>query len=162
MRREQRELERGLMARQASPVQQAMAIEGVPDAAVGAAVHGETKSCGAGVDEIAGTARTFRVGAIFSGDMFADIFPGTRHVGVELERLETDVRAHDIGSVGKRLFERFEPDDTPRANHITDKINPHGFHGQAPLHGMQGLGPCPAEHVTADRSPRQTALHSDW
>jgi hypothetical protein len=55
--------------------------------------------------------------------MLGDILPLRGHVGVELERLEMNFRAHLAIKIFQRLLERLQADDAPRAGDIGDEID---------------------------------------
>ncbi|KPX78779.1 hypothetical protein ALP66_05728 [Pseudomonas amygdali pv. photiniae] len=119
---EQRLLQCVLLALLFGPVQQAMSIERVVDTSL-ALGKGEAQLGTALTNRLVNAFDLFWRRAIFFGDVLFDVLPFGRHVRVQLERLEVDVRLHFIPQRLQRLIQRAQADDTPGAGNIGDEID---------------------------------------
>ncbi|KPX39723.1 Unknown protein sequence [Pseudomonas syringae pv. helianthi] len=104
------------------PVQQAVSIERVVDTSL-ALGKGEAQLSTALTNRLVNGFDLFWRRAIFFGDVLFDVLPFGRHVRVQLERLEVDVRLHFITQRLQRLIQRTQADDAPRAGNIGDEVD---------------------------------------
>src|ERR1700722_4712569 len=88
---EQLMLQRRLPPALFGPMQQAMRVERVVDAALVRHGHGETEGGGTRPDHLAIGGGLLGRRAVFLGDMLDQVLPLGRHAGVQLEGLEADV-----------------------------------------------------------------------
>ncbi|MNY44747.1 hypothetical protein D3C86_1798020 [compost metagenome] len=122
-------------------MQQAVGVEGVPDAAVRPHAHVEADLGGAGADHLAVLGRLFGGGAVFAADMLDDVLAFGRDLRVQLERLEGDVRRDALTLElvqGRR--QSAQPHHAPGADHVRDEVDLQGLqrgggvgHGAVPL-----------------------------
>lgn len=126
-------------------MQQAVGVEGVPDAAVLRHPHVEPGPSlgGAGADHGAVLSRLLGGRAVFAGDVVDDVLALGRHVGVELERLEMDLGLDPLGPEPvQRRGQAAEADDAPGADDVGDEVDVEGAgHGGRARARDAGYGP---------------------
>ena len=124
IRFEQREFERVLATLLFRPVQEAVGVEGVVDAAAARHVELEADRFAALADLFARLDLLLERGTILLGDVLDDVLALGTHVRVQLEGLEMqvdgDIRRHALDG----LLQRLEADRAPRARHVRYEINP--------------------------------------
>jgi hypothetical protein len=111
---------------QAGPVDQAVGIEGVPDATPAGRVEGETDGRAAFTDGLAVGRLLFGRGAVLATDMFGHVLSLGRHGGVQLERLEMDLGGHRALQLFERTLQAGQADGAPGAGHVGNKIDAQG------------------------------------
>ncbi len=92
-----------------------MCVEGVVDAAIGAAVHRKAYLGGALLDHRAGAFGLLGRAAIFAQDMLGDALAFLCHHRIELERVEAEIDVDQIARPPQRLLEPAQADDAPGA-----------------------------------------------
>ncbi len=104
-------------------MQQAVGIEGVPDAAAPFALELETHLGAALADGLADLGLLLGRGAVLFGQVFAGVLAFGAHVGVEFEGLEVDV-GRDFGAqLAQSLLQGAQAHGAPRAGDIGDEID---------------------------------------
>ena len=123
--REQRMFQRPLPVEilQTRPMEQAVRVERVVDAASRLHVHREAQICRPRADYLAQFGRFVGAAAIFALDMLADILALLGHARIELERLEADLGRHLALQRFERLFQPAQSDDAPGAGNVRYEID---------------------------------------
>jgi hypothetical protein len=99
---EQGQFQRVLAALRFGPVQQAVRVEGVVDAAAAGHVEGEADRFAALADHLSRLDLLLERCTVFLGDVFDDVLAFGTHVGIEFEGLEMQLGDH----VGSHALER--------------------------------------------------------
>ena len=123
IRLEQRLLQRGLHALLFGPVQQAVCIKGVVDAAALVHAEGEPQRRTARRNGLAVLLALLGRGAVLFLQVLANVLTLRPHLRVQLERLKVQVQRDLALKPVRRLLQRLEADDAPGAGDIGDEID---------------------------------------
>ena len=104
-------------------MQQAVGIEGVPDAR--ARAEGEADRGTALAQRLLALRRLFGRGAIFARQVLGNVLAFGRHLRIELEGLEMPLDRHVRPQALHGALQRIESDGAPRAGHVGDEIDLH-------------------------------------
>ena len=120
------------LALQPGPVQQAMAVEGVVDAAAPFRVEGEAGLGAALADGVADLRLLLGRGAVLGGQVLAHVLPARRHLRVELEWLQVHAGLHGIGAARQRLLQRRKAHCAPGTGDVGNEVDAQGLgaHGR--------------------------------
>ena len=118
--------ERSLQAVLLRPVQQAVRIKGVVDAAALVHAEGESQLGTARGNGFAVLLALLGRGAVLFVQVLANVLAFRCHLRVQLERLKVQVDRDFILEPVCRLLQRLEADDAPGAGHVRDEINLEG------------------------------------
>jgi hypothetical protein len=133
VRAQQRLLQCKLTAFQFSPVQQAVGVERVVDTAAPIHVEGEAQRRAALADHLAIRIDLFCRTAVFSHQVLGGILAFGRHLRIQFERLEVDLRRHFAFKVGQCLLQRRQSHCAPGTGDVGDEIDTEG--GGSRWHG---------------------------
>ena len=140
-------LERSLpvLALEPRPVQQAMRVEGVVDAAALVHVEGEAERRAARADAFAVLRGLLRRDAVFLRQVLDRVLAFGRHLRIELEGLEMQLDGDVVADPRHRLLQRMQPDRAPGARDIGHEIDLDGGRHDGTYRGEQALeiGPGP-------------------
>ena len=111
-----------------SPMQHAMRIKSVVHTAALALTEDKTKFFATRADRFSSHLQLRWCCAVFLRQMLGNILSFRHHIRIQLERLKMNFRYHLARQFFQCLFERSEPNDTPRARNIRNKINTNWGH----------------------------------
>ena len=112
------------------PVQQAVGIARVVDAASAIRIEFKTHLRAALANDISHLRLLFRGGAVFLRQVLAHVLAARPHLGVQLKRLKVQ-RGLDVGlQFVQRLQKSMQAYGTPGARDVGDKVDLERFHGR--------------------------------
>ena len=121
-------LEFALAPFEAGPVQQAVGVEGVPDAL--ALTEGEADRRAALAQRLAALRELCRAHAVFLGQVLLRVFALGRHRRVQLEGLEVQLDLVGQAGARQRHLERVQAHGAPGAGHVGHKVDLHPITSQ--------------------------------